>query len=224
MPKTTKEHASTAAFRLFKRQLFHTSLSGILSSLKPGMTKPEVVRFGGGHLHCVVYGLGPYIADYEEQALLACIVPNWCPKHNLNTNSLRRCQEHTEALVEEFGPDTLWDEYGIVGQLVPFTNDFPCADIYDLLSPDLLHRIIKGSFKDHLVDWVGQYLKMTHGTSKANSILDDIDRRIAAVAPFTGLRQIPQGWHFKQWTGDDSKVLMKVYIPAIEGYVPVDVI
>ncbi|KAF8833396.1 hypothetical protein BDN67DRAFT_1017603 [Paxillus ammoniavirescens] len=130
--------------------------------------------------------------------------------HNLNANSLRRCQEHTEALVEEFGPDALWDEYGIVGQLVPFTNNFPCADIYDLLSPNLLHQIIKGSFKDHLVDWVERYLKMTHSANKANSILDDIDRRIAA--------------HFKQWTGDDSKVLMKVYIPTIEGYVPVDVI
>lgn len=34
--------------------------------------------------------------------------------------------------------------------------------------------------------------------------------RIAAVAPFAGLRRFPQGRHFKQWTGDDSKALMKV--------------
>ncbi|KIJ58695.1 hypothetical protein HYDPIDRAFT_102171, partial [Hydnomerulius pinastri MD-312] len=48
--------------------------------------------------------------------------------------------------------------------------------------------------------------------------------RIAAVAPFTGLHCFPEGRGFKQWTGDDSKALMKVYLPAIEGYVPPDII
>lgn len=45
------------------------------------MTTPEVTRFGDGHYRHVIYGLGPYIADYEEQVLLACIVRNWCPKY-----------------------------------------------------------------------------------------------------------------------------------------------
>lgn len=45
------------------------------------MTTPEVVRFPDGHFRKVVYGLGPYIADYPEQALLACIVQGWCPKY-----------------------------------------------------------------------------------------------------------------------------------------------
>ncbi|KAF8122990.1 hypothetical protein EV363DRAFT_1455925 [Boletus edulis] len=214
MPKTTQEHASNVEFRLFKRQLFHTSLSGILESLKPGMTMPEVVRFGDGHYRRVIYGLGPYIADYKEQVLLSCIVRNWCPKclsrrDNLDADSLAWCQEHTEELIKDFEFEDLWDQYGIVKQLVPFTNDFPRADIYKLLSPDLLHQIIKGAFKDHLVDWVERYLNKVHGTSRAKIILDDIDRRIAAVAPFAGLRRFPQGWHFKQWTGDDSKALMK---------------
>ena len=50
-------------------------------SLKAGMTIPEVVRFPDGHFRKVIYGLGPYIADYSEQALLACIVQGWCLKH-----------------------------------------------------------------------------------------------------------------------------------------------
>lgn len=67
---------------------------------------------------------------------------------------------------------------------------------------------------------------------------------IASVASFAGLRRFPQGRHFKQWTGDDSKALMKVcsyqnmrdrvatgadsrhqvYLPAIEGHVPRDML
>ena len=59
----------------------------------------------------------------------------------------------------------------------PFTVHFPRADIHEMLSPDLLHQLIKGTFKDHLVQWVGDYLAIEHGESKANEILDDIDRR-----------------------------------------------
>ena len=70
-----------AAFRKFRRQLLHSSLAKILESLKPGMTTPEIVRFPDGHFRKVIYGLGPYIADYPEQALLACIVQGWCPKY-----------------------------------------------------------------------------------------------------------------------------------------------
>jgi hypothetical protein len=75
----TKEHASDPCFRKFCCQLFHSSLSKILERLRPGMTKPEVAKFGDGHFCCVIYGLRPYIADYEEQVLLACIVCCWYP-------------------------------------------------------------------------------------------------------------------------------------------------
>ena len=89
----------------------------------------------------------------------------------------------------------LWDEYGLVGDLVvcnhlvgpfippdydasqPFTNDFPRADIHQLIVPDLLHQLIKGTFKDHPVTWVGEYLTLEHGEAAAGLILDDIDRR-----------------------------------------------
>lgn len=43
------------------------------------MEKPEIVRCGDGHFRNVVYSIGPYIADYPEQALVACIVQGWCP-------------------------------------------------------------------------------------------------------------------------------------------------
>ena len=100
----------------------------------------------------------------------------------------------------------------------PFTSDFPHANIYDMISPDILHQVIKGVFKDHLVKWVCEYLHQEHGETRANAILDDIDRRIAAAPPFPGLRRFPQGRRFKQWTGDDSKALMKVRSVTIHAF------
>ncbi|KAG1745457.1 uncharacterized protein EDB91DRAFT_1246331 [Suillus paluster] len=146
-----------------------------------------------------------------------------CPKA-LDETTLLCSRLHVDVLIEECNFDTLWAEYGIVSVLMPFTNDFPHADIHELLAPDLLHQIIKGSFKDHLVEWVERYLLQEHRKTQANIILDDIDRWIAVVPPFPGLHWFPQGRHFKQWTSDDSKALMKVYLPAIEGYVPEDVV
>jgi hypothetical protein len=58
----------------------------------------------------------------------------------------------------------------------PFTNGFPRADIHELLSPDLL-QVIKRTVEDHLVTGVEEYLVITHGKSRADEILDDIDRR-----------------------------------------------
>jgi hypothetical protein len=41
---------------------------------------------------------------------------------------------------------------------------------------------------------------------------------------FTGLQWFPDGHGFKQWTGNNSKALMKVFIPAIEGHIPQDIV
>ena len=99
-------------------------------------------------------------------------------------------------MVENLEKKELWDEYGINPDIVvsefsplqqcaistdhnlqPFTHDFPHADIHELISCDLLHQVIKGTFKDHLVTWVGEYLDGVHGKSKAAKIMADIDRR-----------------------------------------------
>ena len=45
------------------------------------MTIPDIVRTPDGHLRRAIYSLGPYIADYPEQALLTCVVQGWCPQY-----------------------------------------------------------------------------------------------------------------------------------------------
>ena len=59
----------------------------------------------------------------------------------------------------------------------PYTSYFPRADIYELITPDLLHQVIKGVYKDHLVDWVCKYLEYLHGVAGGARVIDEIDRR-----------------------------------------------
>ncbi|KAF8174181.1 hypothetical protein K438DRAFT_2049994 [Mycena galopus ATCC 62051] len=136
----------------------------------------------------------------------------------------RRTHGLTDELLAAFAPNVLWDSYGIDVDIIPFTRDFPRTAIREMLSLDLLHQVIKGSFKDHLVTWVGEYLYIAHSNAEADSIMDEIDRRIAATPAFPCLRRFKQGRRFKQWTGDDSKALMKVYLAAIKGLVPDEIV
>jgi hypothetical protein len=43
--------------------------------------------------------------------------------------------------------------------------------------------------------------------------------RIAIAPPFAGLRRFPEGRGFNQWTGDDSKALMKVSATLLKQYI-----
>ena len=113
------------------------------------MEKPEVVRYGDGHYRQTIYGLGPYIADYLEQVLLACIMQGWCPRYewlfvwwililmpqvfrcNAHWKDLdhgdagRRAHRHTEALFEAVGKNSLWDDYGIISDIMVRFFIFP---------------------------------------------------------------------------------------------------
>ena len=222
-----KKYTDDPAFRRFKKQLFHAAMSRILASLKPGMTTPQVLQCPDRHFHRIIFGIGPYIADYPEQVLISGIVQNWCGRllpfsylfssvlilmytrciafpNNLDGGGVPRTRVLTEAIIEELSAAAAWDEWGIDASIwvslsnqlripllcityscdsflmscpQPFTSDFPCADIYQLIAPDILHQLVKGTFKDHLVEWVGKYLEKVHGKAGAKDRLADIDRR-----------------------------------------------
>ena len=113
------------------KQLFHSSLARILWSLGAAMTIPETILFGNQYCQHVIYALAAYIADYEEQVLLLCIVHNWCAKclahrENLDKDSLWHQCEHTELIIRELDPQTLWEEYDI-------DKDIVVCTIYSLL-------------------------------------------------------------------------------------------
>ena len=136
-----KEDADDPNFAMFRQQCYHISLSHILQPLRPGMSKPEIACCPNGHFRHVIYGIGPFITDYPEQCLLSCIIQGWCAKYILcNTRdcliltAISRClarakdldgdlsmphtQEHSNMLVDMLELGVLWDEYGLVGNIV----------------------------------------------------------------------------------------------------------
>lgn len=75
-----RQYDNDSEFRLFRKQMYHASLAQIFEPLRSGMTTPEVMLCPDGHYRRVVFGLGPFIADYPEQVVLSGIVQGWCPK------------------------------------------------------------------------------------------------------------------------------------------------
>ncbi|KAH6893862.1 hypothetical protein BKA70DRAFT_1376094 [Coprinopsis sp. MPI-PUGE-AT-0042] len=167
IPKGERKSDPDPDFRRFKRQLYHCSLSAIFSHLRESMVTPVLRRCPDGHYRRVIYDLGAFIADYPEQVMLAGIVQGWCPKctalsSDLDGRALPHENRHVDHLEDsDFSYEEIWSSYGYDTSVVPFTRDFPRADIYEMLSSDLLHQVIKGTFKDHLVTWI--YLPAIQG-------------------------------------------------------------
>lgn len=74
----SRSEADTETFRTFRRQLIHHSLTVILDCFEDHMEVPELVVCPDNHFRRAIYGIGPYIADYQEQVVLAAVVTNWC--------------------------------------------------------------------------------------------------------------------------------------------------
>jgi hypothetical protein len=114
--------------------------------------------------------------DNASLAMIEQSTDAW--EHNQHRISLCLCTEVPPFifLTPDFFPLLFCLVITDLTSLQPFTNYFPCVDIHKLLSPDLLHQVIKGTFKDHLVTWIESYLHLKHGRAHSSKIRDDIDR------------------------------------------------
>lgn len=124
-------------FRIFKRDLTHRSIATILLRLQDFMTTPDIILCPDRYYRRGIYGLGPHISDYPEQAMLTWILLNWCPTYvtlllnrvltsikiissclahltSLDTPCRHWSAVHTDTLLGLHDKETLRTTYGIV--------------------------------------------------------------------------------------------------------------
>ena len=163
--------------------------------------------------------LAAYVADYPEQCLVACCMENRCPRCIVSPNERgspvesvsREVDTTLQALNQHrrgYSPEN-FEKMGLRAVYEPFWLSLPLCNIFSCFTPDLLHQLHKGIFKDHLVAWCTSLI------GKA-----ELDARFKAMSPFPGLRHFRNGISsVTQWTGTEHKEMEKVFVSIMAGAV-----
>ena len=173
-----------------------------------------------GWIRLVFFILAAYVADYPEQCLVACCMENRCPRCIVNPmerGNLDECRgrdksETLELLSKhERGRDPpQFEKIGLRAVYKPFWAQLPHCDIFRCFTPDILHQLHKGVFKDHLVSWCMQIMGEK-----------EIDKHFKAMNGYPGLRHFKKGISsVSQWTGTEHKEMEKILLGIIIGGVP----
>ncbi|KAG2100459.1 uncharacterized protein F5147DRAFT_813133 [Suillus discolor] len=205
----TPDECSLANYRLF-----HHCMSLLLQPLAAGEDGVEMVC-----ADALIRRVYPILAAY---CLVACCKENRCPKCVVAADERgdpldspmrdpavikgileKRKTGHHPAEFEEFGLRTVY---------APFWANLPHSNM--AFTPDLLHQLHKGIFKDHLVKWcldiVGE---------------EEMDARFKAMPDYPGLRHFKKGISMvKQWTGTEHKEMQRVFVGLLAGAVPSQVL
>ncbi|KAH9942531.1 uncharacterized protein BXZ73DRAFT_40914 [Epithele typhae] len=200
-------------------RVFHRCMSSMLRSLvKAGEEGVEMVC-ADGYVRRVFPILAAYIADHPEQCMVSGCKENFCPKCSVPPNE--RGEPGTHPLKKPDAIHTIYrrawaglqppelDNLGL-RPVEPFWVDLPHCDIFTAITPDILHQLHKGMFKDHLVSWCTEALGP--GGEK------EVDRRFKAMPKHAGIRHFKNGISgVSQWTGMEYKNMERVFLGVIAG-------
>ncbi|KAG6824370.1 hypothetical protein H0H92_007076, partial [Tricholoma furcatifolium] len=197
-------------------QLFHDCMQIILEPLIAAGTDGVRMRCADGYYRMVHPIVAAYVADYPEQCLVVGCKENACPicivqpkQRGDPIYSVPRDPEKTlRTLAQQShgrAPPAFVNES--LRPIKPFWRNLPHCNIFTCITPDILHQLHKGVFKDHVVSWASDAIG---GGS------DEVDRRFRAMSPHSTLRHFKKGITLTtQWTGTEHKNMEKVFLGVL---------
>ncbi|KAG6848387.1 hypothetical protein H0H93_000646 [Arthromyces matolae] len=206
---------SKDARSLAKYRLFHMCMGLVLKSLvEAGKTGKQMVC-ADGFIRNIWPILASYVADYPEQCLVACCMENRCPKCPIDPNCRGKHQIEPGRTVQdtlfwlrrkaEGENDTAFKVLGLRDVYPPFWSTLPHCDIFLSFTPDLLHQLHKGVFKDHVVKWCTEIIGK-----------EEVDLRFRTMPDHPDLRHFKNGIsHVSQWTGAEHKEMERVFLALV---------
>ncbi|KAI0350324.1 hypothetical protein OH77DRAFT_1593589, partial [Trametes cingulata] len=196
LPSTRLEHITNkAAWRRSLANLFHACMRLVLAPLKDvGVHGIDLVSGDGvtrrGH---PIFAM--YIGDYPEQLLVTCCKTGTCPKCPISRDELgeatvqnrplRNLEEILSALdhIDEgmAAFSRACRHAGIKPVVDPFWRDLPYVNVFQSITPDILHQLYQGVIK-HLLSW----LKSAYGP-------EELDARCRRLPPNHQIRLFLKG-------------------------------
>ena len=219
LPTTKLEHIdSIAGRRRAVSNLYHACVGKITQPLGPASVNGVEMLLGNGDLHRCHPLLAGFISDYPEQLLGACCKNGTCPKCTVPPDNLgdgkdyplRDLKEVLAALKTlDTGPTAYrknCEAAGIKPVLHPFWEDLKGVNIFDSITPDVLHQIQQGVIK-HLLNWI----KSIFGAA-------EIDARCRRLPPNHNLRHFSKGiTSLSRITGQEHSDICRIILGLIIG-------
>ncbi|KAI0262751.1 hypothetical protein BC834DRAFT_925131 [Gloeopeniophorella convolvens] len=214
MDTFSKEKRSVARHRLF-----HHCMGRLLAPLVEAGQHGVNTTCADGFIRCAFPILAAFVADFPEQCLVSCCRRNTCPGcpvepkragEPLHTE-FRDAQAALESIRDHMDgkPSPAFDSDNLHEVYNPFWHNLPHANIFACMTPDLLHQLHKGVFKDHLVSWCVNIMGYK-----------EVDARFKSMPSFPGLRRFKNGISLvHQWTGKERQEMERTFIGALSGAV-----
>ncbi|KAJ7826125.1 hypothetical protein B0H14DRAFT_3725210 [Mycena olivaceomarginata] len=211
-----KNVKNKAARRRILANVFHACMSHILAPLKDAgitgipMTSGDGVTRRGHPIYAT------FVGDYPEQALVTAIKTGECPTCEVPRDELgedaayplRDLEKILDALDSlDSGPTAYaaaCAEAGIKPIYHPFWEGLPYANIFQAISPDILHQLYQGIVK-HLIAW------LTECVGEA-----EIDARCRRLPPNHNIRLFMSGIsNLSRVTGKEHEQISRFILALI---------
>ena len=169
LPTSYLKHVTNlTSRRRMVNNLFHSCLTQILTPIRQAAVNGVLMKDGRGVLRRGHPILANYIADYPEQVVVTGTKTKDCPKCNVSSDKLgslvtpceiRDLQAVLDALnLVDLDPQLFrqaCNNLRIKPIFHPFFEQLPYTNIFQAITPDILHQLLQGVLR-HLLSWLVQ--------------------------------------------------------------------